>query len=676
MPDPRELVYLAGLLHDIGKFNPATFSDYASPTADNDIRHVQGTYDFFRQPLVKEAFKKAGFTLASEVGNPSAKDTLEHLAARHHQPQSDLQALVQLADWWSSGMNRDQYYQSVDQAQLKKPEFAPLQSVFEQLTVVQQSSAGLVRITNSTQEYGYPIAPLSIEGSIFPQPLDQLNGSALNQHWQQFLQNLTQVTKDLDSANSNRTTRAAFSETLTFLLRKYTNCLPAGINLSDLVGVSLYDHLRSCAAIAQCLYDYREENPEAFSRDEVNGYQRLTVSEKHYPLILFCGDISGIQKYIYNIHSSRAAKSMKGRSFYLQLLVESLLQRIIDDCKVTYGHVVYASGGKFYMLLPNLPRVLTALKKIEQGAERAILDEHHGELYVCMDYVPFTYQFAEKESSIRYEREDNKPYTVGNLWGLLSNKTALKKQQKFRSLLVDDFDSFFTPQGVGGVEGVCAVTGVPFDKKSGSNGNEPEYTNRENIGRTEGTDVFVLKEVKQQVDLGTTLKNADYFFTYREHERTKSLSERSLERYTPLKLGTAHHLFNSRKMGYNYADFRKIAHQQVTRVRRINKIDEFSLVTNLEGSGAAYGFTFYGGNLQALNEHDQQKTFEELAGTEESSYAKLGILRMDVDGLGKIFQEGISEQRRNFAIYATLSNQLDLFFSGYLNTIRDEGFVV
>src|SRR5690554_8003189 len=45
---------------------------------------------------------------------------------------------------------------------------------------------------------------------------------------------------------------------------------------------------------------------------------------------------------------------------------------------------------------------------------------------------------------------------------------------------------------------------------------------------------------------------------------------------------------------------------------------------------------------------------------------------MDIDDLGTIFIEGLPENQRNFATYATLSTQLDLFFSGYLNTIRNQ----
>jgi CRISPR-associated protein Csm1 len=94
----------------------------------------------------------------------------------------------------------------------------------------------------------------------------------------------------------------------------------------------------------------------------------------------------------------------------------------------------------------------------------------------------------------------------------------------------------------------------------------------------------------------------------------------------------------------------------------------FERVSELKGRSASYGFTFYGGNKQALLANGNQKTFEDLAGN--GSFKRLGVLRMDVDNLGKIFISGLPADQQNLATYSTLSFMLDLFFSGYLNVIR------
>jgi len=89
-----------------------------------------------------------------------------------------------------------------------------------------------------------------------------------------------------------------------------------------------------------------------------------------------------------------------------------------------------------------------------------------------------------------------------------------------------------------------------------------------------------------------------------------------------------------------------------------------------------YGFRFYGGNKVPTISH-QIKTFEELV-DKEANFKRLAILRMDVDNLSQLFINGFKEinenqiitDNSNFSKLATLSFQLDVFFSGYLNVIH------
>ena len=51
---------------------------------------------------------------------------------------------------------------------------------------------------------------------------------------------------------------------------------------------------------------------------------------------------------------------------------------------------------------------------------------------------------------------------------------------------------------------------------------------------------------------------------------------------------------------------------------------------------------------------------------------RLGVLRMDVDNLGLIFQGGLDARRATLSHYAALSRAFDIFFSGYINTLWGE----
>ena len=78
-------------------------------------------------------------------------------------------------------------------------------------------------------------------------------------------------------------------------------------------------------------------------------------------------------------------------------------------------------------------------------------------------------------------------------------------------------------------------------------------------------------------------------------------------------------------------------------------------------------WSFYGGNELGGG---KIPTFEDMC--ENENFSRMGVLRMDVDNLGTIFQQGISPERATLSRFAALSRSFDFFFSGYLNTIWKE----
>jgi CRISPR-associated protein Csm1 len=89
--------------------------------------------------------------------------------------------------------------------------------------------------------------------------------------------------------------------------------------------------VRSTAAVASALVD----NPDATD------------------LGLIAGDLSGIQKFIYTIASDGALKSLRARSFYLELVTEEIVQQLLEELKLPRTNVIYAGGGNLYLLASN-----------------------------------------------------------------------------------------------------------------------------------------------------------------------------------------------------------------------------------------------------------------------------------------------------------------------------------
>ena len=59
--------------------------------------------------------------------------------------------------------------------------------------------------------------------------------------------------------------------------------------------------------------------------------------EKDYKQLFVGGDLSGIQKFLYNISSKKAAVSLKGRSYYLQQYMDNVCSKIEKVAKEIYG---------------------------------------------------------------------------------------------------------------------------------------------------------------------------------------------------------------------------------------------------------------------------------------------------------------------------------------------------
>ncbi len=64
------------------------------------------------------------------------------------------------------------------------------------------------------------------------------------------------------------------------------------------------------------------------------------------PFLLVGGDLSGIQKYIYGIIARGAAKNLKGRSFYLQLLIDNIVNFLIKELELFDANIIYKTGGR------------------------------------------------------------------------------------------------------------------------------------------------------------------------------------------------------------------------------------------------------------------------------------------------------------------------------------------
>lgn len=629
MIELRLQLYLAALLHDIGKFwqrADLSLEKSAISKQSKELAH-----------MICPVSKNGGYTHQHVVWTHeflnghfgSGWSEMIKMASYHHRPATELQKIIQLADSWSAGIDRYQDPNAEESSGISFKELRMI-SVFDELRVGNTAE--------NEKKLQFDLKPLSLGNDcIFPS--DTLTGS-YSEHWSDFANEF----KSLGTVESSW----EFAHTLYYQLRKYLWCVPSSGWAKEIQDVSLFDHSKTTAALSLCLFDYFT----AHYTDIVNNSSFIlseALRTHSTPVIMLCGDLSGIQKFIYSISGTHASKSLKGRSFYLQLLLDAVIQRISRECGATAAHVIYASGGKFFMLLPNTVQVESKLKIIENDVIEMLHREHGGELYLCMGYTAFGMRKKSNGNQLEVVCESGAEFdtdtSLSKLWREVLGRAAVKKQQKFQSLFTSRFSHFFAPAGDGGIHGLCAVTGREFESPD----------ERFDIGKSEN--VYVCRPVKAQIDLGKQLKSFDHLIMHSESEPNKAL--RNLFEFAPSDLGVYYYL----------SDNESVLSLDASILYSINTTDA---VSGVKGRRLGTGFMFYGGNRQAMNETGEEPAlYEDLAGSSNAAFRRLGVLRMDVDGLGAIFTSGIPETRRNLAMYSQLSNLLDLFFSGYLNTLRD-----
>lgn len=220
-------------------------------------------------------------------------------------------------------------------------------------------------------------------------------------------------------------------------------------------------------------------------------------------LLFVGGDLSGIQKFIYNITSKRAMVSLKGRSYYLKKFTDEVCDEILDIPEIKNSKFrrdemkIYCSGGKFYLQVPDMENIRNSIADIRKRKEEKLWKEHKGQLSINIDYVPFAYDGDNVNVCDEID-------TIGLLWKKINEKFTALKNQKFKSLLLDQYQDFFEVQRVGGDDvKVCQITGIEEAKEF------PISFEDEDGEKVEVMTLF--PSVKAQIDLGCKLRNQQRF---------------------------------------------------------------------------------------------------------------------------------------------------------------------
>lgn len=486
------------------------------------------------------------------------------------------------------------------------PSREPLMSVF--------SSVRIAERPRPAGGWAYCTQPLALDrNTIFPVPTEQCQVDYYNL-WTRFEEEIGSL--------QPRTLRDG-QTTLTILLallRKYAWCVPAAVYKSE-PDVSLADHLKVTAAIAVCVAELGNDKIDRF--EEASEHYRFSDEPT---CLLVGGDVTGIQRFLYAVSSEGAAKGLRGRSTYLSLLSEATARLMLRELRLPPTNLLYSSGGHFYVLAPL--SVQNRLPQLVHQLTESLLAIHGGELGVVLDAVVLMGQ----DFSIRTSR-------LPLRWRELSRRLSEQKHQRFRDVAQPHFTAVFGPFGGGGIQKRCVVCHEEQASFAGF---------QRLVGEEEGVDKCSLCQSFEI--LGDDIAKRNAFLVAL---RRTTPPERELKWHTALAALGMELWLCDREVLKDKASTNAI-------VARLNDTD-LAVQEDIPVHDFRWLPTFT--PMQNGGILDLEKIADNSDG---ASY--WSALRMDLDNLGQVFQQGLGSSY-SLSRVSTLSSMLSLFFEGYLNNV-------
>ena len=400
-----------------------------------------------------------------------------------------------------------------------------------------------------------------------------------------------------------------------YLMENLISHLPVADD--ELGDISLFDYTKLASAFAAAIYRNLPPN-------DVSAFEGLRQKET---FLLVSGDVSGIQQFIYTITTKGALKSLRGRSFYLEILIENIVDEILSNNGLNRTCLLYTGGGHFYMLLPNTEEIRHFIDDFENQLNGWFLKEFGTRLYIAIGCTPCCSNEFMAESK----------GGAGLAYRRVSSVIAEKKIHRYNKeqlLALFNPDSDVNSIGDGQREcGLCHTSALKLKKY------QPD------------SDTMACPNCRNLFKLGEKILKGDVLI----------VSDKSFENAMPVPGFNRKLYLNAMSLndsnGFNY-------------IRRYIKNGKCSNEKDIS-------ILFADHVARYDKEWDKKDTvveFEELSarsgGSEEStSIKRLGILRADVDNLGAAFMSGFSGKDAILTRSVSLSRQLSIFFKCYVNQI-------
>lgn len=584
----KEILIKGALLHDIGKV--------CYRAMNKRINHSKLGGDFLEQYLKSN----------------EETERLLNCVRYHHKDylqkakldKNDLAYIVYEADNIASGMDRREN-EGEEKGFDPKLNLDSIFSVFYSDKEIQVANKYPLIYKDINKAFNYPRKDISL---------------ATNSNYEALLNKIKShfITKDINQISINQ---------LLQIIEEGFSYVPSSTNRAEVCDISLYVHSKITSAVASCMKLYFDEQQiQDYKKYCFNSGSKIFRNEKIY--LLVSGDISGIQDFIYTIPSKGALKTLRGRSLYIDLLLEEFIDEYLEQIGLSRANLLYSGGGHFYILAPNIEDTKKAIDKLQAKMNRWLMENIGINLYLAIG-------MAECSANNLMKSE-----AQGNLFAIVNKK--LKDDKTIRYSKDEDFLEYIfnVEKEKDTAKKECNICHNLVDKLW-------KYNSDEEIACE-----FCLNLYK----LGQDILTQDLVFVISEE-----------------KIDGGIKIFGKDKDLYMYAvniEDIDMFKGKILRIYSKNNLLENDLAIRL-----------YLADYSAKNENDEVMTFDDLAKSSckiDKGIKRLGVLRLDVDDLGIAFSSGfVSDKDKiednlryaTLSRYADLSKDISMFFKVAINKI-------
>lgn len=195
--------------------------------------------------------------------------------------------------------------------------------------------------------------------------------------------------------------------------------VPSSTAKNEVADISLFDHLKLTAAVASCILGYLEEREQTDYREIL--YRNGTAFYEENAFLMCSLDLSGIQDFIYTIASENALKTLRARSFYLEIMMEHMIDCLLQGMHLSRANLIYAGGGHCYLLLPNTGKSKAFLEQYMADLNQWFLQQFQIALYVAWGYTECSANTLKNQPPGSYEQ----------IFKTMSEAIAQKKSSRY-----------------------------------------------------------------------------------------------------------------------------------------------------------------------------------------------------------------------------------------------------